>query len=110
MDYAIYPEGFYRAIKAVAKLGVPVYITENGIADARDDRRDSFITRYLYCISKALKNGTDIRGYYYWTLMDNFEWSLGYDMKFGLYEVDRSTLERTLRPGAEAFRRMVTGD
>lgn len=108
MDYAMYPEGFYRAIKTVGKLGVPIYITENGLADARDDKRQQFISRYLYSVSKAISEGCDIRGYYYWTLMDNFEWSLGYDMKFGLYDVDRITLERKLRPGAEIYRRIIS--
>lgn len=107
MDYAMYPEGFYRAIKTVSQLGVPIYVTENGIADAKDDRRELFISQYLYAVSKAISEGYDIRGYYYWSLMDNFEWSLGYDMKFGLYSVDRATQHRTLRNGSKRFQEII---
>ncbi len=69
MHYAIYPEGFYRAIKQMGTLGKPVIITENGLADAEDSRRNLFIRRYLYAMAKAKDEGVDVRGYYYWTLM-----------------------------------------
>jgi len=107
MPFPIYAEGFYRAIKTVAQLGVPIYITENGIADAKDDRRDLFIRRYLYALSQALTDGCDVRGYFYWSLLDNFEWADGYDMKFGLYQVDFTTQKRELREGAKHFVRIV---
>lgn len=107
MDYASYPEGFYRAIKTVSELGVPIYITENGIADAKDDRRALFISQYLYAVSKALSDGYNIKGYYYWTLMDNFEWSLGYGMKFGLYSVDMMTQRRTMKDGAKRYQEII---
>jgi beta-glucosidase/6-phospho-beta-glucosidase/beta-galactosidase len=82
---------------------VPIYITENGLADSSDKIRPIFIKRYLYATSKALKDGLDIRGYFYWSLMDNFEWAKGYEMKFGLYKVDFNTQKRTLREGSKAF-------
>jgi len=107
MDYAMYPEGIYRAINTVSELGVPVYITENGVADARDTMRDQFIQRYLYAVSRAISEGKDIRGYYYWTLIDNFEWSLGWDMQFGLYSLDRSTQRRMMKPGSERYRTII---
>jgi beta-glucosidase len=107
MPYPIYAEGFYRAIKTVAQLGVPIYITENGIADAKDDRRDLFIRRYLFALSEAIKDSCDVRGYFYWSLMDNFEWAEGYDMKFGLYEVNFATQDRKLREGARYFVEVV---
>ncbi len=103
MPYPIYAEGFYRAIKTISQLGCPIYITENGIADARDDRRELFIRRYLYAMSRAMQEGCDVRGYFYWSLLDNFEWAEGYDMKFGLYEVDFKTQQRRLREGAKFF-------
>ena len=101
--YCTYPEGFYRALMAVGKLGVPIYVTENGIPDAKDDRRADFINRYLYAMSRAIQDGCDVRGFYYWSLLDNFEWAEGYDMRFGLFEVDFETQERRLREGARAF-------
>lgn len=108
MQYPMYPEGLYNAIKAVAKLGKPIYITENGVPDGRDDRRALFIERYLYAMSRAIKEGCDVRGYFYWSLMDNFEWDEGYAKKFGLYEVDFATQKRTLRPGAECYKRAIS--
>lgn len=59
----------------MASLGVPIYITENGVADDADDRRGLFIRRYLYGVSQAIRDGVDVRGYFYWSLMDNFEWA-----------------------------------
>lgn len=107
MPYAEYPEGFYRALKSAAEVGLPIYVTENGIADARDDRRERFIERYLHAMARAIEDGVDVRGYFYWSLLDNFEWSEGYGMRFGLYEVDYSTQERRLRKGSEALVRAV---
>ena len=105
MPYAIYAEGFYAAIKDMVQFGKPLYITENGIADVRDDRRELFIKRYLYALSKAIKDfGADVRGYFYWSLMDNFEWENGRTYKFGLYNVDFATQKRTLRPGAQCIK------
>lgn len=107
MDYSIYPEGFYRALMEIAKLGCPIYVTENGIADHKDNRRALFIRRYLYALSRAIDSGADVRGYYYWSLMDNFEWAAGYDMKFGLYEVNFDTQKRTLRQGSKVYRDII---
>lgn len=107
MPYSVYPEGLYDAIKAVAKLGKPIYITENGVPDECDDRRPLFIKRYLYAMSRAIKEGCDVRGYFYWSLMDNFEWNEGYTKKFGLYEIDFATQKRMLRPGAECYKRAI---
>ena len=103
MDYSIYPEGFYKALHTISELNVPIYVTENGLADANDNIRPLFIERYLYAMNMALKDRLDIRGYFYWSLMDNFEWAEGYKMKFGLYEVDFETQERRLRKGSQPF-------
>lgn len=107
MQYPVCPESLYCAIQDVAQLNKPIYITENGVPDAKDDRREDFIKRYLYVLSEAIKDGYDIRGYYYWSLMDNFEWDEGYAKKFGLYEVDFVTQKRTLRNGARAYQKAV---
>lgn len=107
MDYAFYPEGFYRAVQTLSQFGVPIFVTENGIADSKDDRRALFIKRYLYALSKAIKDGYDVKGYFYWSLLDNFEWSYGYDKQFGLYSVDPVTQKRTLKEGAKQFQQIV---
>ena len=104
MPYAAYPEGLYRAIETVSQAGVPIYITENGIADARDDRRELWLKRYLYVVSQAIKAGYDVRGYYYWSITDNFEWDMGlYGLRYGLYAIDYATQKRTLRDGARYY-------
>ena len=110
MPYTIYGEGMYRAIQSVSALDVPIMITENGIADAEDNRRALYINRYLYAVSKAIEDGFNITGYFYWSLMDNFEWAFGYDMKFGLFSVDYKTQKRSLREGARAFIKIVKGE
>jgi len=107
MPYRICPESLYRAVHQASFIGVPIYVTENGIADAKDDRRELFIRRYLYALHKAINDGYDVRGYFYWSLLDNFEWDLGYGMKFGLYEVDFKTQKRKLRKGAEFYQKLV---
>ena len=107
--YTTYPEGFYRAIQRISSLEKPIIITENGIPDKLDDRRQDWIERYLYAMKKAMSEGIDVRGYQYWSLLDNFEWAEGYDMRFGLYAVDFETQERTLRDGARAYAKIVKG-
>lgn len=103
MPYAIYAEGFYHTLHELSTLNVPIYVTENGIADACDDRRALFIQRYLYALSQALQDGIDVRGYFYWTLLDNFEWDEGYTMKFGLCAFDHEQQTYTVRFGSQAL-------
>ena len=107
MPYSIYPEGFYKALNTVSKLEMPIIVTENGIADDKDDRRKLFINRYLYALFQAMQDGLVVNGYFYWSLMDNFEWAEGYSMKFGLYEVDFSSQERNLRNGSQAYKEII---
>ncbi len=109
MVWAIRPHSMYEGIKEVSKLGVPIMITENGIPDAKDDRRAQWIIGYSNALKKAIDEGYDVRGYYYWSLFDNYEWNMGHDKKFGLYEVDTLSDDptkktRTLREGAKPFR------
>ncbi|KAG2486953.1 hypothetical protein HYH03_014450 [Edaphochlamys debaryana] len=86
MGWPISPEGLYRAIAHCGELGIPLYITETGIADGVDDRRGPLIAAYWEQLARAVADGHDVRGFYYWTLCDNFEWHLGWNMKFGLFE------------------------
>jgi beta-glucosidase len=105
MEYGIYPEGLYRSLSELAVLGLPIYITENGVADKEDKIRSLWIERHLFAVKKAMDDipNLDVRGFYYWSIFDNFEWAFGYDMKFGLYAVDFQTQTRTLRKGSQAF-------
>jgi len=103
MPFAVYAEGLYRAIKHMAQLNVPIYITENGAPTADDACKDIWLRRYLYAVSKAIADGYPVHGYCYWSLLDNYEWDMGYTQKFGLYHVDFKTQQRTLCPGAQWF-------
>ena len=110
MPYTIYAEGIYRAIQLVSSLGVPILITENGVADSDDKIRSEYISKYLYAVSKSIEDGYNVIGYYYWSLMDNFEWAFGYDMKFGLYSVNFNNQERELRDGSKTFINIVKNE
>jgi beta-glucosidase len=99
----IYPEGMYRVLRLAQRYGRPIYITENGIPDHDDDQRPAFIVAHLREVWRAIQEGIDVRGYYHWSLVDNFEWSYGWSLKFGLIEVDPQTQARRLRPSAEVY-------
>ena len=98
LDWEIYPHGLYRVCKMVHdRYGLPISITENGIADAADTRRSRFIHDHLMEIHKACHDGVNIQDYFHWSLMDNFEWAEGYAPRFGLIEIDYSSQERIWR-------------
>jgi beta-glucosidase len=109
--YTIYAEGFYLAIKElsdiIAKpLGIPIYVTENGIGADTDEHRLLFNKRYLYALTRALEEGYDVRGYILWSFMDNYEWGV-YAKRYGVFHVDFATQERTLKKGADYFVKVV---
>jgi beta-glucosidase len=99
----IYPEGMYRVLHLAHRYGRPVYVTENGIPDQDDDQRPAFIVSHLREVWRAIQEGVDVRGYYHWSLVDNFEWADGWSLKFGLIAVDPATQVRTERPSAQVY-------
>lgn len=99
MDYEFYPQALEHVIRKVAKdFKGNLIVTENGIATADDTRRVAFIEQALSGVQSCIADGIPVKGYCYWSLMDNFEWQKGYAMQFGLIAVDRTTLERTAKP------------
>ena len=101
MGDEFYPEALEAAIRhAHAATGKPIYVTENGIATENDARRVEYIRRALAGVHNCLRDGLPVRGYIHWSLLDNFEWTFGYRMKFGLVSVDRKTFARTPKPSA----------
>ena len=105
MGYEVWPEALGATIRRATEVtgGLPVYVTENGIGIDDDPLRIEYVTRALAGVGECLDDGIDIRGYFYWSLLDNFEWVLGYGPTFGLVEVDRETFERTAKPSAAWF-------
>lgn len=83
-------ENFGHAIDEFASLGKPVYVTETGIADSKDKLREKFLKEYLEVFQKKRQAGVDLRGIYYWTFADNYEWNEGYEKKFGLHDRHRN--------------------
>lgn len=111
MGWEIYPEGLYRALMMITNFtSKPIYITENGIADESDTKRAKFIQDHLLVVNKAIDEGMNIKGYFYWSLIDNFEWANGFDKRFGLYHVNYNTLERTLREGSLRYLDIITSN
>ena len=88
-------------------LSIPVFITENGLADSEDVHRGWFIEETLNHVYKSISEGADIRGYFHWSLIDNFEWDKGFWPEFGLISVDRRTMKRTLRRSALIYRDII---
>jgi beta-glucosidase len=100
IGWEIYPEGIYWVLKNLSKFKKPIYILENGLADSKDRFRENFIRDHLFWIYKAIEEGIDIRGYFHWSLIDNFEWDRGFFPRFGLIEINYQDLERKPRPSA----------
>ncbi|HUI26704.1 MAG TPA: family 1 glycosylhydrolase, partial [Candidatus Kryptonia bacterium] len=107
MGWEVYPEGFPPLLARAAATGLPVYVTENGMACDDDRVRVRYIADHLAAVDQARRGGADVRGYFYWSAMDNFEWNFGYGPKFGLIAVDRQTMARTPRPSAHFFAAII---
>lgn len=102
----IYPEGLYRVLKEVHRRtrgNKPMYITENGFSDVYDDRRPRAILEHLAMVYRAIRKGIPVRGYFHWSLVDNFEWNNGWQVRFGLIEIDPVTQERFPRRSANMY-------
>ena len=101
MGYEFWPEALEATIRETAAVaGIPIIVTENGLGSHDDTRREAYIRRAVRGVANCLQDGIDVRGYTYWSALDNFEWSLGYRPAFGLIAVDRSTQQRTVKPSA----------
>lgn len=102
--WEIYPEGIYKVVKRFYDLTKkPIYITENGISDAKDEKRPKYLISHLIQLHKAIEEGVDVKGYFHWSLMDNFEWAEGFIQRFGLFETDFNTFERKWRESAKIY-------
>lgn len=108
IGWEVYPQGLYRMVRgAYKRFRKPIVITENGIADTTDAKRAAYIRSHLHALEKAINKGIDVCGYFYWSLLDDFEWDSGFGPRFGLVEVDYKTLERKIRPSAWEYKKII---
>lgn len=119
MGWEVYPQGLYDLLTTVRDEygNIPTYITENGAAYSdvketdgmvHDPLRIEFLQRYLQAVSRAIEEGSDCRGYFVWTLLDNFEWAEGYDKRFGLVHVDFADGTRTIKQSGRWYADLIT--
>jgi beta-glucosidase len=101
--WEVHPHGFDRVLREAASTGLPIIVTENGMATSDDRRRTDFLREHVLVLTQRRAAGTRIDGYFYWSLLDNFEWLEGFRPRFGLYEVDYATYARRRRPSADVF-------
>lgn len=104
MDWNFAPEHIYDALMMLARYKKPLFVSEGGIADAADIGRAEYIKRQVEGTWRAIQAGADVRGHMYWSLLDNYEWALGFEKRFGLVEINYETLERTVRPSAYVYK------
>ena len=107
LGWEIYPKGIYFALKLASKFKKPIFITENGVADKEDKIRSWFIENHLLWVGRAIGEGINVKGYFYWSLLDNFEWDKGFWPRFGLVEVDYKTQKRKIRPSALVYKKII---
>ena len=121
MGWNIDPTGLTELLLRLRRdyPGLPLMITENGAAfpdevsaDGRvhDADRIDYLHRHIDAVAEAIDAGADVRGYFLWSLMDNFEWAYGYDQRFGIIRVDHDTLERTWKDSAHWYRDVVAAN
>jgi beta-glucosidase len=107
MDWNFAPEHIYDALLMLKKYKKPLFVSEGGLADHDDSDRAEYITKQIDGVRRAIADGADVRGHLYWSLMDNYEWALGFDKRFGLVEIDFQTLERNIRPSAWVYKELI---
>lgn len=107
MGWSIDPEGLYHILCEFRRYRKPLFVFENGIADADDAKRGAFISDHIAALKRAKDCGADVHGYFYWSLIDNFEWDKGFGPRFGLVSVDYDTFARKVQPSAWEYKRII---
>lgn len=111
MGTEFWPDSVQHCVRRAAQFtGLPVVVTENGLATEEDHERVAYLDQALRGLHRCLEDGVDVRGYFVWSLLDNFEWNLGYTPKLGLYSVDRTTFERRRKPSATWYARVASAN
>lgn len=107
MDWNFAPEMIYDALMMLSRYKRPLFISEGGLADHDDSDRAEYISKQVKATYRAIQDGADIHGHLYWSLLDNYEWALGFEKRFGLIEIDYETLERKIRPSAYVYKEII---
>lgn len=107
LGWEIHPCGLAKVLRYASRLNLPLVITENGIATHDAEEKVKYMKRHVDVIERCLREELDVRGYYYWTLIDNYEWLQGLDARFGLYHVDFETLKRTPTSAASYYSYLI---
>ena len=106
--WEIYPLGLYNVLKQYwQRYNLPMIVTENGIADSLDKMRPRYLVSHIRQVERAVDAGINVQGYLHWSLLDNYEWCSGFDMKFGLIGVDLKTKKTQVRPSALIYKRII---
>lgn len=109
LGWEIYPQGLTDLLVRVSReyTKLPIYVTENGMSEDNDARRVAFYDGHLKAVQDAQQQGADVRGYFAWSLLDNYEWAEGYSSRFGIVHVDYETQKRTPKGSYRAFQGML---
>ncbi|HEX7057285.1 MAG TPA: GH1 family beta-glucosidase [Bacilli bacterium] len=120
IDWFIYPEGLYRTLCRLREIygDIPIYITENGACyndepaagKVRDKQRIKYLREHLLQMNRAISSGVNVKGYFIWSLLDNFEWAYGYSKRFGIVHVDFATLERTKKDSYFWYKKTIANN
>ena len=119
MEWEFYPEGLHHFLTWADKeysKGLPIYVTENGMASydekvdgvVEDADRIEYLNQHFAAVKQAIADGSPVKGYFVWSLLDNYEWALGYDKRFGMVHVDFDTLERTPKNSYYALKKAIS--
>jgi beta-glucosidase len=109
LGWEVYPPGLAEVLRRFSAFGLPLMVTENGIATGDEDERTQYLRDHVASLARARAEGVDVRGYFWWTLMDNYEWTSGRQARFGLCETNYATQARRPRPAALAYRNLIAG-
>lgn len=107
MDWNFAPERIYDALMMLKSYQKPMFISEAGIADEDDSDRAEYIKKQIEATWQAIQDGADVKGHIYWSLLDNYEWALGFEKRFGLVEINYDTFERKVRPSAYVYKEII---
>ena len=107
LGWGLRAEGMKEVLRNCIRYRVPLYVTEDGVADTEDGKRQIYLEQRIAAMQEIMREGVDVRGYFHWSLLDNFEWDKGFWPRFGLVKVDRETLIRTPRESFWRYKKII---